>query len=195
MPTTDLQRGVTLIELLLAVAISAILLAALNGLIKLGLDTQASVRAGNELAYQGRFALERLADKARIANLARIPDLAPDTPPKVLTTPDANTTGDWFAPAGCSGAACVMYCRNACNQLIETTTTGTGCTSRTVITTTDTVCTGSTVIANHVSAFAATLPAAMGPVDRQIGVFRLTLSKDSNTLYLSSSIRFGGGTQ
>lgn len=158
MPTTDLQRGVTLIELLLAMAISAILLAALSGLVKLGLDTQTSVRAGNELAYQGRFALERIADKAR------------STKPKLLATPAANTTGDWLSP--------IKYCVNA-SRLIETTTS-------------DVTCSGSKVIANNVSDFTAT---AMGPAGRQIGVFKLTLNSGSNTLELSSSIRFGGGTQ
>jgi prepilin-type N-terminal cleavage/methylation domain-containing protein len=163
------QRGITLIELLLAMAISATLMGALNGLVKLGLDAQTNGRSANELAYQGSFALERMANKAR------------STMPKVLVTPAAGISGDWFAPTGCSGAACVMYCRNAANQLIETTTA-------------DTSCTGTTVIANNVSVFSTTLPASMAPVDRQIGVFSLSLTNGSTTLTLSSSVRFGGGT-
>lgn len=115
MPTTDLQRGVTLIELLLAVAISAILLAALNGLVKLGLDAQASVRGSNELSYQGRFALERISDAARAT-----------TPHTLTTTPAANTTGDWLSPR--------MYCVNA-SQLIETYTYDPGCASTAVVAT------------------------------------------------------------
>lgn len=170
MPNHSNQRGITLIELVLAVAISAILMAALNGLVKLGLDAQTAGRGSNELAYQGRFALERMVDKAR--SLA----------PKVLTTPTANTTGDWFAPSGCTGAACVMYCRNATNQLIETTTS-------------DTTCTGTTVIASNVSTFSANLPASMGPIDRHIAVISITLSDAANnTTALSSSIRLGGGS-
>ncbi len=165
------QRGMTLIELVLAVAISAIIMVALNGLVKLGLDAQAAGRGANELAYQGRFALERMADKAR--SLA----------PKVLTTPTANTTSDWFAPTGCTGAACVMYCRNASNQLIETNTT-------------DTACTGTTIIASNVSAFSAALPASMGAVDRSNAVISLTLNDlANNTITLSSSIRLGGGAK
>ncbi len=164
------QGGLTLIELVLAVAIGAILLAALNGLAKLGLDAQAGGRAGNEVAYQGRFALERIADKARA------------TAPAVLATPAAGTTGNWFAPTGCTGAACVMYCRNAGNQLIETTTADAGCT-------------GTSVIAANVTAFAATLPAATGPADRSIGRFDLNLASGSRTLSLSTSARLGGGTQ
>jgi len=164
------QRGITLIELLLAVAISAIIMAALNGLVKLGLDAQTAGRVSNELAYQGRFALERMTDKAR--SLA----------PKVLTTPTANTTGDWFAPTGCTGATCVMYCRNASNQLIETITT-------------DTACTGTTIIANNVSAFSAVLPSSMGGADRSKAEIDLTLSDaNNNTASFSAYIRLGGGS-
>ncbi len=165
------QRGVTLIELMLATLVGVILLAGLNSVVKLGLDAQTAGRNSNELAYQGRFALERMVDKAR--SLA----------PKILTTPTANTTGDWFAPSGCTGAACVMYCRNATNQLIETTTS-------------DNACTGTTVIASNVSAFSAALPVSMGGVDRSIAVLSLTLNDSANnTITLSSNIRLGGGTK
>jgi len=157
------QRGLTLIELVLATAISAILLASINQLVKLGLDAQSAGRGNNELAFQGRFALERITDKART------------TAPTVLVAPAANTTGTWFSP--------VMFCRNASNQLIETTTS-------------DMTCTGTSVIASNVTIFAATLPADMGAVDRSIAVVSLTLADSSNsTISLSSSIRLGGGTQ
>jgi prepilin-type N-terminal cleavage/methylation domain-containing protein len=164
------QRGVTLIELLLAVAISAMLLAGINGLVKLGLDAQSDGRTRNELAYQGRFALERIADKARA--------LAP----KVLATPPANTTGNWLAPAGCSGAACLMYCLNAGGRLVETSTA-------------DTTCSGTTVTANYVASFSAAVPADMGAVDRSSAVISLTLSNGNTAVALASSIRLGGGTQ
>ncbi|MDI1298377.1 prepilin-type N-terminal cleavage/methylation domain-containing protein [Methylotenera sp.] len=164
------QCGMTLIELVIAMAISAIIMLALNNLVKLGLDVQTAGRGTNELAYQGRFALERMADKAR--SLA----------PKVLTTPTANTTGDWFAPSACTGATCVMYCRNASNQLIETVTT-------------DNSCTGTTVIANNVTTFSATLPASMGAVDKSVAAISLTLSDaNKNTVSLSTSMRLGGGS-
>ncbi len=157
------QTGITLIELVLATAISAILLVSINSLTKLGLDAQSAGRGNNELAFQGRFALERITDKARV------------TAPAVLATPATNTTGTWFAPA--------MFCRNANNQLIETTTA-------------DTTCTGTSVIASNVSAFSATLPADMGAVDRSLAVVSLTLADAANnSVSLSSSIRLGGGTQ
>lgn len=163
------QRGVTLIELVLAMAISAIILGGLNELVKLGLDAQTAGRGGNELAYQGRYALERIGDRAR------------SVAPKVLTTPTVNTTGNWFAPTGCTGAACVMYCRNASNQLVETTTA-------------DTTCTGTNIIANNVSSFSAALPANMGGVDKPIAEITITLSDGSkNSISLTTDVRLGGG--
>lgn len=170
MPNDANQRGMTLIELVLAVAISAIIMGALNGLVKLGLDAQTAGRGANELAYQGRFALERITDKARSLT------------PKILTTPTAiNTTGDWFAPTGCTGSACVMYCRNASNQLIETVTT-------------DTTCTGTNIIANNVSIFSAAVPSDMGAVDRSIAEINITLSDvNNNSINFISDIRLGGG--
>jgi prepilin-type N-terminal cleavage/methylation domain-containing protein len=159
------QRGMTLIELVLATLIGAIILAALNGLVKLGLDAQTGVRDSNELAYQGRFALERIGTVARA------------TPPSMLSPLPVGTTntGTWFAPTGCIGAACVMYCLNAANQLIETTTA-------------DAACGGTTVLAGNVTTFLPTI----GPGTRPDAVLSLTLA---NTVTLSSSVRLGGGTQ
>src|SRR6266705_2780096 len=77
------QRGLTLIELLIAVTLAVFILAALNSVTTLGLNAQASGRQANELVYQARFALDRMAAKAR------------STAPKLLTTPSsAGTTGD-----------------------------------------------------------------------------------------------------
>jgi prepilin-type N-terminal cleavage/methylation domain-containing protein len=165
------MRGMTLIEVLLATVIGAILLLGLNSVVKLGLDAQTEVRGSNEVAYQTRFALERMVDKARLAT------------PKELTAPTAGTTGNWLLPSGCAGAACVMYCRNGSNQLIETVAT-------------DTACTGTTVIARNVSVFTAQVPAGMGAVDRAVAVFTLGLTDTAgNTSTMSASARIGGGVQ
>jgi len=172
------QRGLTLIELMAAVAIGAIILAALNSLVELGLSAQSAGQGANELAYQGQFALARMTAQAR------------SVAPKLLSTPAANTTGDWFAPSGCSGAACVMYCLNtSSNHLIETTTADTGCT-------------GTTVIASRVSAFSAQtlLQAAVansGPADDPVAVLSLTLTDaaSKSSVTLATSVRLGGGTQ
>jgi prepilin-type N-terminal cleavage/methylation domain-containing protein len=160
------QRGLTLIELMAAVAIGAIVLAALNSLVRIGINAQTAGQGANELSYQARFALERMATAARNAT------------PILLVTPTAGTTGDWFAP--------VMYCLNANSQLIETTTTDTGCT-------------GTTVIANKVSAFSAQAPsgAGTGPVDDPVANLSLALTDaaSNNSVTLATSVRLGGGTQ
>lgn len=107
-------RGFGLLELLVAVVIGSMILLALNSLVGLASRAGAEGRASNELTYQGRFALERMVDKARA------------TAPTQLLTPTAGTTGNWFAPT--------MYCRNATSsQLIETTTSDTSCAGTAVI--------------------------------------------------------------
>jgi len=110
---TASSRGLTLIELMIAMAIGALVLASLNSVVALGLKAQAEGRIANDLAYQGQFALDRMVAKARSAT------------PQPLSTPAANTTGSWFTPT--------MYCLNASQQLIETATTDVGCTGTTVI--------------------------------------------------------------
>lgn len=112
-PTAPSSRGMTLIELMIAVAIGALVLASLNSVVALGVQAQALGRSANDLAYQGRFALERMTAKARGAT------------PQPLSTPAANTSGSWFAPT--------MYCLNGSQQLIETATADSGCTGTTVI--------------------------------------------------------------
>jgi|SRR5712691_2405757 len=161
------QQGLTLIELLIAVALAAFILAALNSVVALGLNAQASGRQANELVYQARFALDRMAAKAR------------GTAPKPLTTPSAGTTGDWFSvpvpPA-------TMYCLNSANKLVETTVTDPGCAA-------------GAVIANNVTAFSAQLPAGAGPVDDPVATLSLTLQIPGapTTVTLSTSVRLGGG--
>lgn len=168
------QSGMTLIELVLAMAVSAILMAALNDVVKLGLDAQTVGRGNNELAYHGSFALEKISDKGR--------SLAPKN---LTTSPAANTTGFWFSVSdtACSSTtSCVMYCLNASNQLIESVTSDTGCT-------------GTNVIARNVSSFSASLPDSAGAIDKSIVKISLSLTgANNNTLNLNSNIRMGGGT-
>lgn len=101
------QRGLTLIELTLAITIAALIFVALDSVLVLGLQAQASGRQANETAYQAQFALEKMAAKAR------------SSAPTLLATPPAGSTGGWFSPA--------MYCVNASNQLVETVASDTGC--------------------------------------------------------------------
>ncbi len=159
------QRGLTLIELLIAMTVAVFVLAALNSVATLGLNAQASGRQANELVYQARFALDRIAAKAR------------GTAPKLLTTPSPGTTGDWFSSTS------TLYCLNGGNQLVETNLV------------TDPGCTAGAVIANNVTAFSAQLPAGAGPVDDPVATLSLTLKATGApvAVTLGTSVRLGGG--
>ena len=168
-PFERAQRGMSLVELMVAVAISSILLLALQDTVGLGLRSAQSGHAHNELAYQAGFALERIADQARL------------TPARAISAAGSDTTGNWFAPPGCSGSACVKFCRNnSSRQLIRTTTTDTGCT-------------GTGAVASQVSAFVANLPADAGAYDRPS--IELTITLDDLAGHISSytmRMRLGG---
>lgn len=101
------QRGITLVELLIATAIGAVLLAGLSSVARQGLLSRAQVRDSNEAVYQARFALQRVAAAAKT------------TAPHTLLPPAANTSGNWFDPA--------YFCVNATNALIETVIADTAC--------------------------------------------------------------------
>lgn len=109
------QRGVGLLELVIAAALAAIVLGPLLSLTRNVLQTRTTAREANEMVYQARFALDLIVAKAQA------------TVPKVLSSaPPVNSTGDWFGPA--------MYClKTATGQLVETTTTDGGCTATRVI--------------------------------------------------------------
>jgi prepilin-type N-terminal cleavage/methylation domain-containing protein len=108
------QHGLTLIELVMAIAIGSLLLAGLNSIVMLGLQAQAPVEAANEQVYRAGFALERIVARIRAAPL------------KLLSGAPADSTGDWLAP--------VMFCRaSAAQTLRETTTSDTTCTGGSVL--------------------------------------------------------------
>jgi|SRR2546426_1051741 len=164
------QQGLTLIELLIAIVIAVSVLAALNSVTTLGLNAKASGRQANELVYQARFALDRMAAKAR------------STKPKLLTTPSPGTTGDWFSVPVPPATMATLYCLNG-GKLVETNLV------------TDPGCAAGAVIANNVTAFSAQLPAGAGPVDDPVATLSLTLQAAGapTTVTLSTSVRLGGG--
>ena len=55
-----LQRGITLIELVITVAIAAVILTSLGGVINLALQSEDNVRERNDLTQQARFAMQRM---------------------------------------------------------------------------------------------------------------------------------------
>jgi len=107
------MKGFTLIEVMIAVLMAAIVVAALDSVLLTALEARSSGRQSNELVYQGRFALERMVATARAAA------------PAALSTPPAGTTGNWFAPT--------LYCLNGAKQLIESTTADATCGGATVL--------------------------------------------------------------
>ncbi len=150
--------------------IAVSVLAALNSVTTLGLNAKASGRQANELVYQARFALDRMAAKAR------------STAPKPLTTPSPGTTGDWFSVPVPPATMATLYCLNS-GKLVETNLV------------TDPGCAAGAVIANNVTAFSAQLPAGAGPVDDPVATLSLTLQVAGapTTVTLSTSVRLGGG--
>ena len=76
------QVGLGLLEMTIAVAISAMVMLALRDMVRLGLTSAKAVHATNELRYHASFALDRIAEQARTV------------PQRPLSTPAANTTGD-----------------------------------------------------------------------------------------------------
>ena len=108
------QSGMSLLELTVAVLIGALLLTGLFQVAGLTLRSGSQGHGVNELAYQGEYALERIAEAAR------------GQAPHQLSTPAAGSTGDWFAP--------LMYCLNTgSRQLIETTTADLACSGSAVL--------------------------------------------------------------
>ncbi len=107
------QRGMTLVELLVAAAVGALLLAALVQVARLGTQARAPLHDTSEALYQGKFAMQRISAAAAAAA------------PAALLTPGAKTSGNWFGT--------VMFCVNAAGSLIETTPADTACAGSTVV--------------------------------------------------------------
>lgn len=109
----DRCGGFTLVELLIATAIGALLLAGLSSVARLGVLSRTKVRDNSEAVYQARFALQRVAAAAKA------------TAPHTLLPPAANTSGNWFDPA--------YFCVNPASALVETIVTDTACSGTQVI--------------------------------------------------------------
>lgn len=107
------QCGLTLIELLIAAGIGALLLGGLGSVARQGVLARAQTRNSAEAVYQARFALQRVTAAAT------------GTAPHSLLAPAANTSGDWFSP--------IYFCVNASGALIETIASDAACASTQVI--------------------------------------------------------------
>ena len=54
------QSGITLVELIFTVAIAAVIIAALSGIVNVALQSEGDVRERNDLTQQARFAMQRM---------------------------------------------------------------------------------------------------------------------------------------
>lgn len=171
------QRGLGLVELLIAAALSALLLGTLLRVTTAALQSQAALRDGNKQVQEARFALGRVV--ARIESAAAPPAGAPANP---------STTGSWLAP--------LMFCLDATGRLIETTTAATPDTA-------DATCTGSRVIAERVTRFSVERPLptletrpSNGPFAVPAPAARVTLAfadaLGRPAIELAATVRLGG---
>ena len=159
------QCGLTLIELLLATSIAALLFAGLNSVVMLGLKAQASGTSANEQAYSAGFALERLVAKTRAAT------------PKFLSGGPAATTRDWLAP--------LMFCLSTTGaRLMETTSNDSACGSGTVL--------AEGVAAFTAELTASPRPADAPAITYSL---TLTRADAPQPVSISANVRLGGGTQ
>jgi prepilin-type N-terminal cleavage/methylation domain-containing protein len=67
------QSGLSLIEILIAVTLAAILIAGMQGLISLALNAESSTRARNDSLQQGRFAMQMMVKSVRMTRRLMIP--------------------------------------------------------------------------------------------------------------------------
>lgn len=106
-PCSHAQYGLTLIELLIALAIAALLAAPLGAAVRNALSAQTVASDTNDLAQQARFALQRMEAQVR------------RTAPHTLAAEVAGTSADLLAPTA--------FCLRGGTKLMETTSTDTAC--------------------------------------------------------------------
>lgn len=159
------ERGVTLVELLFAMAIGAAVLAALVPLVSLAVRSQDAGNAANEQVYLAGFALERMTLKTRASQ------------PRFLSDTPADNTGTWLSP--------LMYCLSKDSpRLIETTSDDTSCTGGVVLAEGVTAfsavpASGTRAVDGPVIVYNLTVAPAGAP----------------KPVTLTASVRVGGGTQ
>lgn len=159
------QCGLTLIELLLATSIAALLFAGLNSVVMLGLKAQASGTSANEQVYLAGFALERMVSKTRAAT------------PKFMSGGPAGSTGDWLAP--------LMFCLSPSGpRLIETTSDDPACGSGLVL--------AEGVTSFTAELTQSPRPADAPAITYSLTLARADAPQP---ISISASVRLGGGTQ
>lgn len=112
-PLQRQARGFTLIELCLATAMGALLLAALAHVARLATESKAELSSATERKLEAEFVMQRLRTATRTAIVGS------------LNAPANGDTGQWLAPK--------RFCINSAKALVETTASDNGCSSGEVI--------------------------------------------------------------
>lgn len=106
MTTRNAQRGYTLVELLLGLAIAAIILLPLADMLRTSADSARTVRSRLDLNAEANFAIEKIAARAAAATGSKAPDAA-STPTewlKRLNFEECRNTRELMEGASCSQA-------------------------------------------------------------------------------------------
>lgn len=162
-PCPHAQRGLTLIEMLIALAVAALLAAPLGAAVINALQVQTVAGDTNDVAQQARFALQRMEAAVR------------RTAPHTLAAKAAGTSADWLAP--------VTYCLHVSGKAVrETTPADISCNSS-----------SAPVIAEGVSAFSVQSFNAGAGAAAVIEIQLTLTGATGQTIALTSRTRLGGG--
>jgi Tfp pilus assembly protein FimT len=165
-------RGITLVELLFAVALAAIVTAGLGSLTGLLLQTQTHSHASHELANQARFALNRVVATVRIGSAATSSASAPQL---VVTV----------------GARTLSYAYNAATSQLSETDSASGATS---VIATNVSAFGATLATRIAAPAGYTAPLTSGgALAVPVAQVNLTLAGNGLSLPAGAWARVGGG--
>lgn len=175
------QSGLTLMELLIALAIATLLVAPLAAAVMNALKAHSVASDAIDVAQQAQFAMQRMEAAVRCTHASH----------PLAAKAAGTSSADWLAPVtDCLRASKVWidttpldiaYCLRADNVLIETTSA-------------DTPCSGTRIIVDKVSAFGVqsfSAGALAGPV---IEIQLSATGATGQSISLTSHTRLGGGT-
>lgn len=104
-----LQRGISLVEVLVAMVISTLIMVALAKTIDVALKAQTATREENDLRARSQFALNRISTTIMNATYQELPDKTDDT-----------TSGSWLSPTYALSNGSVIESDSAGSRIIAT---------------------------------------------------------------------------